>query len=279
MSSPHALIEASIQAELSAMHADWERASVSPSHDPFLAALAPDLALASRQTRQLTSRIGVRMARIARHLAVQRYGKELVPNLILGPGVEAHGLEADPDDTIVLTRVPKRQAEEAASRLVQKAKQKRIGSPAFAQAFARESVRLHALKRQETPWRSKTDLVVLAPGIGFCELKTGGALDSSNAPRQIHKMVKAALVSGNPEAELHLACAYANQGEGNPIKGELPKYLLTSEQPGKGGLLVGREWWERVLPPEVSYWQFMEIFAQVAARYPLRAPSLSQLSV
>lgn len=58
------------------------------SHDVFLAAIAPTMKDASTVTRSITSRLGTRMANIARRAATLRYGVERTPSHLYGPGVD-----------------------------------------------------------------------------------------------------------------------------------------------------------------------------------------------
>ena len=121
------------------------------------------------------------------------------------------------------------------------------------------------------PWAVQVDLAVLDPSIGFAELESGGMLDSSNAIGQSRKLVRAGLAYGEPSMSLHFCTAYANDGEGRPIKGSLRKYFL-QEPDHSDGLLVGSTWWERIFPEGVNFADFLQIFHEVAVEYEIAGP-------
>ena len=115
------------------------------------------------------------------------------------------------------------------------------------------------------------DLAVLSPEIGFAELESGGQLDSSNAIGQTRKLIQAGLAYGDPQMPLHFCTAYANKGEGRQIIGSLQSYFL-QDPDHRDGLLAGSRWWERILPPEVSFDDFLEEFHIVAEEYEIAGP-------
>jgi hypothetical protein len=146
----------------------------------------------------------------------------------------------------------------------------RIGTDGFYERFESACAELNDTVTQEV-WNAQVDLLVLDPAIGFAELESGGQLDSSNVVGQPRKLVRAGLISGRLDLPLHFCCAYANAGEGRPIKGALPRYLVSGGA-DHGGLLVGSGWWERVLPEDVTFDEFLSIFHEVAADYEIAGP-------
>lgn len=139
---------------------------------------------------------------------------------------------------------------------------RRIGTAAFRERFQEELV---ALPLGETTWHCETDLFIAVPHIGLTEKKTGGALDTSNAPRQASKIIRGALAYGDPDVGLSFALAYANDGEGRPVKGQLARYLVPRDAVNPtGALIVGSHWWEQVLPEGISYEEFLVLFRTCA---------------
>jgi hypothetical protein len=151
----------------------------------------------------------------------------------------------------------------------------RIGTAAFAAALNARIEELGRLPRAPEPWYVRVDLYVDDPGIGLAELESGGELDSSNVKGQPEKLVLAGLALARTNTPLHFCLAYANQGEGRSIRGGLPGYLTyASAVPPSSGLLVGSQWWERLLPPGLSFASFLEIFADVARELEIVPPEV-----
>ena len=113
---------------------------------------------------------------------------------------------------------------------------------------------------------------MLSPEIGFAELESGGQLDTSNAVAQAGKLIKAGLAYGDPEMSLHFCTAYANNGQGRSILGSLRSYFL-QDPDHRDGLLTGANWWERVLPVELSFEEFLVEFRSVAKEYEIGGPN------
>jgi hypothetical protein len=152
---------------------------------------------------------------------------------------------------------------------------KRIGTAAFAAALNARIEELGRLPRAPEPWYVRVDLYVDDPGIGLAELESGGELDSSNVKGQPEKLVLAGLALARTDTPLHFCLAYANQGEGRSIRGGLRGYLAyASAVPPSSGLLVGSQWWERLLPPGLSFASFLEIFADVARELEIVPPEV-----
>lgn len=244
--------------------------SQAKNHNPFLESISPTVAVASKLTRSLTSRLGTALAGIARDCAIERYGEGKVPRVAYRTDVKwvlddpgQHG------DTTIVTNLNEAETKQAATRLLRegRASGNRLGTPAFRDAFLRELDRLEGLPRSSEPWTVRVDLLVEAPEVGVCELESGGELDSSNVKGQPEKLVLAGLALGRRELPLHFCLAYANQGEGKPVRGGLPGYLAYAREYGYvGGLLVGQEWWERVLPSGLSMGDLLRATSSVAAQ-------------
>ena len=246
------------------------------NHNIFLQKISPTIADTSGLTRSLTSRLGNSLHRIARGLAVLRYGSEAVPP-ILGhvDSVSATKNERD-DDTIIRCTWDEQETRQAATRLLREAGSRpdfKIGSSKFKKAYLETMDDLSRTKSTE-PWTLRVDLVVLDPMIGICELESGGELDTSNVKGQPEKLILAGLALGKPELPLHFSLAYANQGEGEPIRGGLPKYLTYQQEASEhaGGLLIGEQWWNRVLPPDLDYEDFVQAFQSKVAELDVVPP-------
>lgn len=249
----------------------WEGAAAA-EHNVFLLAISPQLAVGSKLSRQLTSRLGVKLARMARSLAELRYGTDRVPKHLRARGVEASAVDIQTDDTLVYSNFDRNHVVELTLSLVTKAKSvSKVGTDAWRRLYEDALDELLAGSRVDTPWYVQVELAVLDENIGFAELESGGMLDSSNAIGQSRKLIQAGLAYGDPEMPLHFCTAYNNAGEGNPIKGSLRAYFV-QEPAHRDGLLTGSNWWSRVLPGDLTFDDFLEIFHEVAEAYEIAGP-------
>jgi hypothetical protein len=263
-------VRTAVERELSALAHLWETKS-QEDHNIFLESISPFLAKASGPTRSLTSQLGHKLAGLARALAEMRYGPDRVPRVLREGSKTGSGQNRSGNDTYILTTRPRSEVHRAATDLIQFARnQAKIGTDRFRAEYQRELERLQSLPGEgesELP----VDLLVLDSNVGFAELESGGNLDSSNVQAQPAKLVQAGLALGDPDIPLHFCCAYANRGEGNPIGGALPSYF--EQNPNHiDGLLVGSQWWERVLPKDVTFDDFLRIFQEVAKDYEIGPP-------
>jgi len=89
----------------------------------------------------------------------------------------------------------------------------------------------------------------------ICEIKAGGDLDSSNAPSNVEKLLKIYVDMGISNCKAYFATIYHKDGEGNTWRGIVKKHL---EYPSM--FLIGKNFWSRVLPDEVSFDKFLELY-------------------
>lgn len=87
------------------------------------------------------------------------------------------------------------------------------------------------------------------------ELKAGGDLDSSNAPANVEKLltIYAGLNVSNSKA--YFATLYNKNGEGNTWTGAVKKHMSFPEM-----FLIGKKFWNTILPDEIIYDRFTEIY-------------------
>ena len=100
------------------------------------------------------------------------------------------------------------------------------------------------------------DLIFIEEGkINLVEIKAGGDLDSSNASGNIDKMFTWISMLGK-ECNLYFATLYNKDGEGNLWKGGIRKYI------GEEMVLIGKDFWERILPEDINFDKFKEIYLE-----------------
>ena len=89
------------------------------------------------------------------------------------------------------------------------------------------------------------------------ELKAGGDLDSSNAPSNVEKLLTIYVDMGIENCKAYFATLYNKDGEGNTWTGAVKKHLNYPSM-----FLIGAKFWERILPPGISYADFTEIYKE-----------------
>lgn len=246
------------------------KAKSKKDHNVFLNAISDEISVMSKISRSLTSKLGNRLAGIARDLARFRFGDEAVPKKLINPSIADIRVPKDSEkhnDTIIYTNIKPEILETEGQRLITFAKtsygKNRIGTASFAEEYLRT---MEKLKRHRVEQISKlrVDLFINQNNLGFCELESGGNLDNANVKSQPLKLLKAGLAFGDKEKSLHFCMAYANNGEGNRISGGLVNYLTPHKDSETGdGLLVGSEWWNSILPEGIGHQQFLQIFKEV----------------
>lgn len=87
------------------------------------------------------------------------------------------------------------------------------------------------------------------------ELKAGGDLDSSNAPSNVEKLLTIYVDMGIENCKAFFATLYNKNGEGNPWTGAVKKHLNYPSM-----FLIGKNFWERILPECISYDDFTKIY-------------------
>lgn len=87
------------------------------------------------------------------------------------------------------------------------------------------------------------------------ELKAGGDLDSSNAPSNVEKLLTIYAGLNVPNSKAYFATLYNKNGEGNPWTGALKKHMAYPEM-----FLIGKGFWETILPDGISYERFTQIY-------------------
>ena len=93
------------------------------NHNMFLEAISPTIAVTSKLTRSLTSRLGKRFASIARAMAVERYGTVKVPSVLYSGTLESppHRSIELSDDTAIYSQLDQRATRAAAIDLLRRA--------------------------------------------------------------------------------------------------------------------------------------------------------------
>ena len=89
------------------------------------------------------------------------------------------------------------------------------------------------------------------------ELKAGGDLDSSNAPSNVEKLLTIYVDMGVENCNAYFATLYNKDGEGNTWTGAIKKHLNYPTM-----FLIGSQFWDRILPEDITYDDFTEIYRE-----------------
>ena len=89
------------------------------------------------------------------------------------------------------------------------------------------------------------------------ELKAGGDLDSSNAPSNVEKLLTIYTGLNMPNSKAYFGTLYNKNGEGNTWTGAVKKHMAFPEM-----FLIGKKFWEKILPTEISFERFEEIYKE-----------------
>ena len=87
------------------------------------------------------------------------------------------------------------------------------------------------------------------------EIKAGGNLDSSNAPSNIEKLFAIYAGLHVENAKVCFATLYNKDGEGNEWNSSVKKHMSYPEM-----FLIGSEFWNKILPEEIDFLKFTEIY-------------------
>ena len=89
------------------------------------------------------------------------------------------------------------------------------------------------------------------------ELKAGGDLDSSNAPSNVEKLLTIYTGLNMPNAKAYFGTLYNKDGEGRTWNGAVKKHMAYPEM-----FLIGKKFWEKILPENISFEDFEEIYKE-----------------
>lgn len=98
------------------------------------------------------------------------------------------------------------------------------------------------------------------------ELKAGGDLDSSNAPSNVEKLLTIYTGLNMPNSKAYFGTLYNKDGEGRTWSGAVKKHMAYPEM-----FLIGKKFWEVILPDGVTYEDFVEIYKEALEDIDLNA--------
>lgn len=90
--------------------------------------------------------------------------------------------------------------------------------------------------------------------LNIFEIKAGGMLDSSKAKSDLAKLLGLYIATGNINTHVYFATIYNFNGEANHWNGSPARFFE------KDLLLIGKDFWNKILPPGVSFKNFVQIY-------------------
>jgi hypothetical protein len=98
------------------------------------------------------------------------------------------------------------------------------------------------------------------------ELKAGGDLDTSNAPKNVEKLLTLYTGLNVENSKAYFVALYNKNGEGKNWTGILKKHLSYPDM-----FLIGKDFWEYILPDGISFSEFTKTYKEALTDIDLNA--------
>jgi len=220
------------------------------------------------------SKSGFAIETSAKRIARLRFGDENVPSIVNPRGLK-HNIDAETvTNQIVVTDVDTfngdLRGKIAAFRANNEAKGRgrdRIESGVTNESIKKYLLPLAAEYKTSEIFSKPVDLAFYdGNDWNICELKAGGDLDSSNAPSNVEKLLTIYVDMGIENCRAYFATLYNKDGEGNVWKGAVKKHLNYPSM-----FLIGSKLWNKILPNEISFNDFTQIYKEALEELDLNA--------
>lgn len=211
------------------------------------------------------SKSGFAIEACAKRIARLKFGDENVPTIV-NPRKLSHNFDEDKiSGQIVVTDVETHngnlRGEISAFRANNEATgmgKSRIESKVTQKSLKENLLPLSQKYKTSSIYSKPVDLAFFdGENWNIMELKVGGDLDSSNAPSNVEKLLTIYVDMGIEECKAYFATLYNKDGEGNTWKGSVKKHLAYPEM-----FLIGKDLWEKILPANISFAEFEEIYKE-----------------
>ncbi len=220
------------------------------------------------------SKSGNAIEACAKRIARLRFGDENVPEIVNPRGIKFDAKSKNSNGQIIVTDVNidngnlKGKISTFRANNVASGK----GSKRVESGVNQESIKelLNYAKEYQNKKEIHTKPVDLAFFDGenwnVLELKAGGDLDSSNAPSNVEKLLTIYVGLNIPNSKAYFGTLYNKDGEGNTWTGAVKKHMAFPEM-----FLIGKDFWNKILPPDVSYTRFTELYKMALEELDLNA--------
>ena len=210
------------------------------------------------------SKYGNMFEEIAREITKITYGEENVPDTIKGQGISDEEYEDylktfNKSGQYVISKFDKKENDGYISQFRADRKSSGRGKNRTPSSLKQDVLRElleDSPKYSENIVSQPVDLLFYDSNMdeyNIFEIKAGGDLDSSNAPKNVEKLLKIYASLGKYYSKAYFATLYNKQGEGNHwtgvVKGHLNDDLL----------LISKDFWEKILG-DVSFDEFKDIY-------------------
>ena len=220
------------------------------------------------------SKSGFAIETCAKRIARLRFGDENVPTIV-NPHNIMHNIDENTiNGQIIITNVNtddgNLRGEISAFRannIASGSGQNRVESGVTQNSIKENLLPLAEKYKSSTIHRKPVDLAFF-DGIDWniLELKAGGDLDSSNAPSNVEKLLTIYVGLNMPNAKAYFGTLYNKDGEGRTWSGAVKKHMAYPEM-----FLIGKNFWEKILPDGISYEEFEEIYKEALEDIDLNA--------
>jgi len=211
------------------------------------------------------SKSGNMFQKIAKDIAKLKYGEDNVPLVIQGKGVTSKEFEElikghHGKEQVILTKVDQSDCQSFITSFREKYKSSGRGTDRVASILNQKmlnEINKQKFKETKTITSKPVDLAIYDPKNNtyyLIEIKAGGDLDSSNAPGNVMKMLTEYAIFGKDNVNLYFATLYNKNGEGKTWTGLIKKYFSNEL------LLIGKDFWNLVLPSEISFDELGKIY-------------------
>ena len=249
---------------LDKMVGDFTRNYDKKKYNWILSGFSPSIVSNMVFVSSFESKYGNMFENIIRGICELNYGKENVPTTIKGVGIsddeyERYARNFNKSGQFVISKYDKKKNDGTLSQF--RADHLAQGSGRNRTPSTLTQNELPKLLSKQPTLSSKiveqpADLIFYDKFEGrwkLFEIKAGGDLDSSNAPKNVEKMLKIYASFGNKNANMYFATLYHKNGEGNTWTGIVKRHL------GEDSILIGKAFWKQVLR-DTSFDDFIKIY-------------------
>jgi len=217
------------------------------------------------------SKSGFALEACAKRIAILRFGEENVPSI-----VNPHNLKHNIDPVTINGQIIVSNIDVDNGELRGKVAEFRANNVASGRGIERNESGVTQKSIQNLlsntsrfkDGKIHTKPVDLAFFDGACwnlmELKAGGDLDSSNAPSNVEKILTIYVGLNTINSKLYFATLYNKNGEEKTWTGAVKKHMAYPEM-----FLIGRNFWNRILPNEITFEIFVETYKEALTKIDL----------
>lgn len=208
------------------------------------------------------SKSGFAIETCAKRIAKLKFGKENVPSIV-NPRNLKHNISVPSSGQLIVTDVDTHNGNLKgkisafrANNVASGRGSSRIESGVTQESIKKSLLPLSQEYKTKEIYTKPVDLAFFdGENWNVFELKAGGDLDSSNAPSNVEKLLTIYVDMGVENCNAYFGTLYNKDGEGNTWKGAVKKHMAYPEM-----FLIGKNFWDKILPDGVSFVEFEEIY-------------------